>query len=172
MTTNPFWKITANAGIVLGAALVLVAHAGYLWGNLGTDSWVGYLNWAAIFLTQYFFIRRYKVLHNDGYLSYGKGIRLGAVIALFASVIYAFYFYLLIRTDPNYMEQVLQLTGDALVQMGIQEGEVSKMVEMSERYMTPGTILFSSLLSLGFMGLLFSLIVSALLRKPKPIFEV
>lgn len=171
MTTNPFWKTAANAGIVLGLAIVLIAHAGYLWGNLGTASWVGYLNWIAMFTVQYYFIRHLKMRFNEGYLRYWRGVSLGVVISLFSAVLYALYFFVLIKTNPTYMDQMMQITADTLVQSGFAEKEVSKMVAMFPNYMTPGTILFSSLLSLGFLGFIFSLIVSALLRKNKPIFE-
>ena len=171
MTTNVFWKTAANAGIVLGGAMVLIAHAGYLWGNLGTSSWVGYLNWGVVFAVQYLFIRHFKMRHNEGYLTFWRGVGLGLLVSLFSAVIYALYYYILIKSDPHYLDQVLQLSADTLVQSGFKESEVDKMIKTSAEYMTPGVILFSSLLSLGFLGFIMSLIVSLILRKNKPIFE-
>lgn len=169
--TGSFGKTAVNAGLVLGVVMVLVSHAGYLWGNLGTSSWVGYLNWLGDFVVLYYFIRHYREKYNGGYLEYWKGVGLGMMTALLSAIVYALYFIILIKADPHYLDQILQLSADALVQSGFKENEVDKMMKMSAELMTPVTILFSSFLSSGILGFIISLIVSAILRKNKPIFE-
>ncbi|QRR02205.1 DUF4199 domain-containing protein [Dyadobacter sandarakinus] len=109
---------------------------------------------------------------NKGYMSYGEGLGVGtlltAVVGLLSSAFTLFYMQFI---DPTLITQGLDKMRSDLEKRGLDDAQIDQTMEVSQRFMSPGIVFVSGVLLYVFMGLIISLIVAAIMRREKPVFE-
>jgi hypothetical protein len=113
----------------------------------------------------------YKKSHG-GFMSYGQGLGLGtmlsAVAGLLASAFGAAYIAFI---DNSSLRIVREKAVEQWEAQGLTDAQIEQASEMMEKFMSPGILFISAMLSLIFFGFIASLILAAIQRKNKPAFE-
>ncbi|GGC08569.1 DUF4199 domain-containing protein [Dyadobacter sediminis] len=109
---------------------------------------------------------------NKGFMSYGEGLGLGtlvsAVMGLLSSAFNMFYMQFI---DNTLLEQAMNKVREDMEKSGKDDAQIDQAMELSQRFMSPGIVFFMGVLGSILMGLIVSLIVAAILRREKPVFE-
>lgn len=169
--SNSLVKGAMTSGLILGLALIVFSVVLYILGIYKPPTWVGILNYVLIIGGIFYGQKKFRDDELGGYISYGKALGTGVLVALFASIIYGVYFYLLTAViDPGYMDQIYAATEEALLEKGNSEDQVEQMLDAAKQYMTPIMLLVSSVIGFVFWGTIFALITSIFVKKNEPMF--
>lgn len=109
---------------------------------------------------------------NKGYMSYGEGLGLGsllsAVMGFLGSMFSMFYMRFI---DPTIMTQGIDKVRADMEARGMDDAQIDQAMELSQKFMSPGIMFAMGILGYILMGFVLSLILSAILRREKPVFE-
>ncbi len=151
-------------GLYLGLALVVYSLILYMASqnfNQGLNS----LSYLIIAGGLFFSLKHYRNKVNSGVLSYGSGLKLGVLVALFAGFISGVFSYILFSIDSTLIDQMIQVQQQAMLESGMKEDQVAQMEEMMRNMSNPMILVLSSIFSMAFIGLIFSLVIAAIVKK-------
>lgn len=109
---------------------------------------------------------------NDGFMSYGQGLSLSMLLIAVSSLISTGFsvFYMNV-IDESFKEKMLSFQEEMMVKQGVSEDQLNTAMENVERFSTPGfQFLFGIIAALVF-GFIIALIVTAFMKKDRPVFE-
>lgn len=163
-------KIVLVFGIIIG--LVFCANIGFMvyWmyhnPDLKGSELVGYAVMVVVFSLIYIGVRNYRNKQLDGFISFGKAFKTGALIALLGSAIYVaawlFSYYLFV---PDFMD----IYSDYVLKNCTPEdlpAKTKEMADFKELYKNPLFVILITFLEVLPIGLVVAL-VSALILKRK-----
>ncbi|KAA9327004.1 DUF4199 domain-containing protein [Hymenobacter busanensis] len=131
--------------------------------------WAGLLiSVAAIWLAHGYFKK-----HNGGFMSFGQGLTIGLVMSVVSGVLSSIFSYIYMTfIDPSYMERLMEKTRTEMEAKGTMSDEqIDQAMSMMNKFSGgPMTLVFGILGAL-IIGLLISLIVSAITKHNRPEFE-
>lgn len=109
---------------------------------------------------------------NTGFMTFGEGLGLSMLIVTVGSLISNSFNQLYINViDTGMQEKIADFQEETYLKQGIPQEQVDVMMEQAARFSTPGMqFLFGMLFSLLF-GFLVSLVVAAVMKKNRPVFE-
>jgi len=109
---------------------------------------------------------------NKGFMSYGEGLGLGtllaAVLGFLGSMFSVFYTKFI---DPNLMANAMNKAREDLEAKGMDDAQIDQAMELSQNMMSPGILFAMGVFMYILTGFILSLIIAAILRKEKPVFE-
>ena len=168
-------RIIVTYGIISGIIVaVLMFLTMPLWDsgvvNFGNGMVVGYTTMVIALSLIFFAIRSYRDNVNGGAITFWKGMQIGLVITLIASVMYALAWEVCYNTvASDFIDHMNEYRLKELTEAGGSAEEVEKMkTEMAEfevMYSNPVIRFAFSMLEIFPVGLIISLISSGLLRK-------
>ena len=139
--------------------------------DLNTQEIYGYVSIVVSLLFVFFGIKHFRDQENHGLLSFGKGLLIGLLISLFASITFGAYNVVYVEyIDPNFMteyynhsvEQVSKTLSGAELQ-----AKIKQMQDEKEMFANP-LMNFSLMFFTVFMiGVIISLISSLILQNKK-----
>jgi len=117
----------------------------------------------------YYAIKQHRDEELGGYITFGRCVKLGALIGLFSGIlvgIFAFVYHSFIRPDiiPSMMEFQMSQWEKA----GMTEEQIEQASSMTEMFMTPVAQIFSSIINMLLLNVILSLIVGAIMKKTQP----
>lgn len=162
---SSFWKNNMNFGAIAGFAIIIVTVLLYFF-NLTQNFAVSIIIYAILIATVVMGTRFLRDKIQNGNITYGRALGSGTMISLFASVIIAFYTFIFLKLiDPSEIDKIFSLMEDKMYQQGLPEDQIEMALEMSKKFTTPFTIALGTVFSYSLWGFLFSLIISAFIRK-------
>lgn len=109
---------------------------------------------------------------NRGFMGYGEGLGLGsltsAVLGLLASVFAMIYIRFI---DTTIMTQMLDKARSDMEKQGLDDAQIDNYMEISQKFSSPGIMFASMVFGYLLIGFVFSLIIAAIMRREKPVFE-
>ena len=155
-----------NYGLMLGLALVVIAVIMYVTGlQLKGVQWPMYVFYVLFAVTIFYAISQYKK-SNDNYLSVSEALKVGVLVAIISSLVYAVYgliFNYII--DPEFMGQMIEATREKMLENpDMTEEMVEQSISMMEKFTNPliGTAFWIALSA--FFGLIWSLIAGLVMK--------
>ena len=111
--------------------------------------------------------------NNGGFLTLGQALNIGtlaiAVSSLIGGVFQQIYQNFI---DPNFTEKMINKMRDYFEDLGLDEAMVEKqMDEITDKFNNPGISFFQQILFSILIGFVLSLIIGAIMRKEKPVFD-
>ena len=160
-------KLALKWGGILGIALIVYSTLLYTLGqtaNTGLSSLIYVLIAAGLTLG----IRDYKML-NGGYLSIGEGVGLGALLSAVSGLLSSAYSVIYTTIiDPGIREQMANQMRAKLEEQGnLTDEQIDQAMEITQKFQTPGLQFLVGVLGSIFIGVIFSLIISAIMRKKR-----
>lgn len=165
-TTLLYALIMAIAQIVVN---LISFFLGYQTDRISSGTWFGFMPLVVSIVVLTLGIRAVREEQEGKYLTYGKGVGTGVLIALYSSLIGAVYSYIhLTFVNPNFADYMIEASRIKWAAAGMSE---SKM-DGAEKFMRPlFKPLVQSLISMGlgiFFGTILSLIIAAFLKRTPP----
>jgi|GEM_PF-2516997 len=152
-------KAAMNYGLYLGVGLVLTSLTFYLIGKFFSplNSFISFL-FTIVFLS--WAILTFRESRGDAGLSFGTSLEFGTWLSFFASLIFAFFTYVLYNVvDHKLIFQLIALLKE-------------NNFVVNEKYLTPTTYSLSQIFNWTLWGFFFSLILSIFhRRKPSNPFQ-
>ncbi len=116
-------------------------------------------------------MREFKT-ENAGYMSYGQGLGIGTLIAAISGLLGAtFMMFYTQFIDTNFMQKTLDIAREDLERRGMSDAQIDAGMQFSEKMMSPGIMFATGVFASIFIGFIVSLIVAAIMRRNKPVFE-
>ena len=131
-------SLIINYGIYLGIATVLISLITYALGTHLDPHWSISLVSGILFIGLIVFgIKKYKET-NEGFLTWGQGVKIGVGIAIVAALIGTIYNYLFMNfIEPDFLNQVMEVSNQKLLDQGQTEEQVEAINKMSEAFNSP-----------------------------------
>jgi hypothetical protein len=108
---------------------------------------------------------------NGNFMSFGEGLSLGmlmsAVSALISSLWGIVYTTII---DTTFMGQVRDFQIEKMEEQGLDDEKIEQAMQITEKFSTGSMTFVFGLLGTLFFAFIFSLIISAIMKKIKPIF--
>lgn len=166
-------KVVVVYGIIAGAivgAMLLITMPLYEREvlNFENGELLGYTTMVIALSLIFFGIKTYRDQHQNGKITFGKGLQIGLLITLIASFVYASAWEVSYRTmSDSYIEKMSQRYFDKLKEEGATPVELEKAKSQFETYQNNVVIRFliTAFVEMFPVGLIISLLCAALLRK-------
>jgi len=163
-------QMALTNGLLTGFVLILISLVFYLL-NDPTNQIATYISYAVIIAGIVWSTLAWRRDGLGGYITYGQAVGIGSYTILFTALISAVYMFVFMQfIDPGVKdifiaqaeEQILTRTPD------IPDEQLDAALALTERMFNPLILAISTLFTYGLLGVLFSLITSAFLKKKAP----
>lgn len=165
-------KLVLIYGLIAGAIVSSMFFLSHPSGEMDFENgmFIGYASMVIAFSLIFFGVKNYRDNHLNGTITFGKALKIGILVTLVASVIYAiaweFYFNLL---APDFMAKYTDHLLTKMQTEGASAQEISEakaqMESTGDMYKNPIFRFLITLLEIVPVGFVISLICAALLRK-------
>ena len=163
-------------GVLFGVIMVLEFVIMYVIGmkSLINSSFGIIVNLLNYLILPLFFIflgcNHYKKEINNGFISFSECLKSGVSITVLAALIYAIFNVIFNFIFPNFINEMLDITKDKMLtdnpKMTAQELEMG--LGMVKKFMNPFIVFPVTLVMYALIGLIYSLIVGAIVKNDKP----
>ncbi len=158
-------------GIILCANMVVMVNLMYTNPDFKGNDVLGYAAMVMLFSLIFFGVRNYRNKHLNGFISFGKAFKTGALIALIGSTMYVvvwlFYYYLFVPDFIDvYASYVLNNCAEADLQAKTQE-----MADFKELYKNPLFVILITYSEVLPVGLVVALISALILKRKQKMIE-
>ena len=171
MEENPSQALIAlKWGAIGGVAYMIYTTLLYvteLYGN-STMGWVSFAL-AIVFIV--LAMREYRT-QNNGFMSYGEGLGVGTLVSAISGLLSATYGMIYTMfIDPTIPQKLQDKIQEQWEAQGLTDEQIEQASEMMKWTQSPGMTFLFGMISAIVGGLIISLIVAAILKKNKPVFE-
>jgi len=159
-------SLIINYGIYLGVATVLISLITYALGMHLDTHWAVSLVTIILFIGLIVFgIKKYRET-NEGFLTWGQGVKIGVGIAILAALIGAIYNYLFMSfIEPDFMNQAMEVSNQKLLDQGQTEEQIEAINKMSEAFRAPLLIAAMGIIGSAVGGFVVAAIAAAIMKK-------
>jgi hypothetical protein len=159
-------SIILNYGLYLGIIGVITHLCLFATGQLLELNWINSLVWfIALIIFTVLGIKNFKA-SSGGYISWGKGLKIGMGITMICAIITVVYILLFLNViDPEFQNQAVELQRQAWVDAGMTSDQIESSLEAMEMFQGP---VISSALILAFsafIGFIITAIISAIMKQ-------
>lgn len=166
----PITRVAIRYGLIFGLISSIYGILLYVF-QLETNKVLPQLSWVLFILAIVVAIKEYRK-QNQGFVSYGQGLGIGtltaAIMGLLGGLLSTFYLQVIDKTP---LQRIADMTRENLEKQGLDDQAIENALEISQKFQSPGLIFLFSVLGSVFIGLILSLIISAILQKKRPVFE-
>jgi Protein of unknown function (DUF4199) len=171
METTSTARIALKWGLISGLVSILFALVLYN-TDLWKSSWVtgtSGIAITAVIIT--LAMREFKSL-NNGFMSYGEGLGLGSILSVVSGVIGSIFNLVYMKfIDTTFIGKQLDFTEEKLIEQGMSDEQIEIALETTKKFTDSGFSFIFGVFGALFVGFLLSLIIAAILKKNKPVFE-
>jgi hypothetical protein len=169
-------KVVLTFGLISGAIIVSLMFATMpLQDNAefrNSAHLIGYTTMLIAFSMIFFAIKSYRDQHQNGVITFGKGMQIGLLITVIASLSYAIGWEVYMKLfAPDFMEKFASFELAKAKEGGMPEAELNALIAKfdgyKEMYKNPVVRFGMTLMEIAPVGIVMSLIPAALLRKKK-----
>lgn len=170
------WPTGLQYGAYGGLGLIVISLFSHLMGWTATDTSFSLINilsslitYAIIFGSILLGVKYLKESLQDGYVDFGKAFKLGLVVSLVMAVLIGIWMFVFLEyIDPNFLQNMVDMLEFQYEEQGLSDDEIERLMGFMETYMfNPAAFSISIVLVQFFTGLVFSLIVAAILQKQR-----
>jgi hypothetical protein len=111
--------------------------------------------------------------HNQGFMSYGQGLGIGAVLSAVVGAISGIFAYVYMNfIDTDMLSRITEkMRADMEARGGVSDEQIDQAVAMSSKFMNGPVMVGAALLGTVLIGVLLSLVISAIIKNAQPEFE-
>jgi hypothetical protein len=112
----------------------------------------------------------YKKNLNSGFLSFSESLKIGVTICIIAALVYALFYIIFNMVFPEFAEKILNQVKEGIIKGG--EGkpkdQTQMALSMAETMLKPYIVLPLTIAMYAFIGLIYSLIIGAIVKRDRP----
>lgn len=163
-------------GVLFGVLMILEFVTVYVIGmqSLADTSTGVIINMANYLVLPIIFIYlgclNYKNKINGGYISLVESLKVGISITFVAALVYATFSVIFNLIFPEFIDEMISLSRNAMIKQNpnVSEAELEMGLSMMKKFMNPYIVFPATLAMYSFMGLIYSLIIGAIVKKESP----
>jgi hypothetical protein len=157
-------------GVIIGIINILYSTGIMVSGQIGNQT-LGYITYLIIGVGLYLAMSDFKK-ENQGFMTYGQGLGLGVMKSVIVGIISGFFSFAYIKfIDPTISDQLMKKAIEEMEKKGTPDEQIEQAMEITKMFMTPGALFVIAVFGTLFIGLIISLIMAAILKKEKSVFE-
>jgi hypothetical protein len=108
----------------------------------------------------------YRDNNTEGGVTYGRALGLGTLQSFFASLIVAFFTFVLFKlVDKALIDKLLSFMEEQILRAGIPENQAEAAMTMYRKLLTPLTYSLGQIFGVSIMGFILSLIIAIFFQK-------
>ncbi len=136
------------------------------------NPWVGGAALLIPILGLVFALREFRS-QNNGFLTLGEALSTGTLAVAVSSMISSVFQQIYINfIDPSFPEKMMNKMREYFEDLGLDEAVLEKQMDkMADQFNNPGISFFWQILVSILIGFILSLIIGAIMRKEKPVFD-
>lgn len=169
-------KSAVQYGVIFGVIMILEFVIPYAMGiDLLTNKTLGLV----INLLNFLFLpillivialNNFKKNVNNGYMSFAQGIKAGVTVTVIAGLVFAVFNIIFNMIFPEYAIEILSKTKQVMLETNpnMTQEQVDMSISMVEKFSSPYITAPVTIAMYAFIGLIYSLIISAILKKDEP----
>ncbi len=165
---------TARVALKYGvlAAVVTMIYSTILYvAGLGQNKTLSSLSYVFMIAAIIFAMKDFRE-KNNGFMSYGEGLGLGSLMSAVMGVLSsAFTIFYIKFIDNTMLAQGLDQIREDMERQGKDDAQIEQAIEVSQKFMSPGFVFVMVIMGYLLTGFVVSLIIAAIMRKEKPVFE-
>lgn len=155
--------ITAVASIIYNTILIIAEQ--------NQNQALSMLGLVILIVGMVYAMREFKS-SNDGFMSYGQGLSIGTLLSAISGLLgSAFIIFYSQFIDTNYIKKLMDYSRGDMESRGMSDAQIEAGMEFSEKFMSPGIMFAIGVLFSVFFGFIIALIISAIMRRNRPVFE-
>lgn len=162
-------KVILIFGLVIGTILcinmVVMTNMMYSHTDFKSNDIVGYAAMVVLFSLIFFGVRNYRNKQSDGFISFGKAFKTGALIALVGSTMYVvvwlFYYYLFV---PDFIDVYSSYVLNNCTKADL-PAKTAEMANFREMYKNPFFVILITYSEVLPIGLVIALVSALILKK-------
>ena len=110
---------------------------------------------------------------NGGFMSYGEGLGIGAVLSVVVGLLSAVFTFIYVNyLDSAFISRAMEKARAGMeARGGMSEEQIEQGVAMATKFMTPTFLFVGAILGTLFFGFLLSLAIAAVTKNNRPEFE-
>ncbi len=157
-------------GVIIAIINIIYSTAIMIAGQIGNQT-LGYVVYLIIGVGIYLALNDFKK-DNSGYISYGQGLGLGTMMSAIIGLISSFYSFAYMKfIDTSIPDQILKNAEREMEKKGLPDDQIEQAMEYSKMFMSPGVMFVAGVFFTVLLGFVLSLIIAAIMKKDKPVFE-
>ncbi len=112
----------------------------------------------------------YKKNINNGFITFSECLKIGVSITFIASIIYATFSVIFNFIFPEFVDEMISISKEAMISKNpeMTSEEIEMGLSMVKKFMNPLIVFPFTLAMFSFFGLIYSLIVGAIVKNEKP----
>ncbi|GAA4402913.1 hypothetical protein GCM10023187_18500 [Nibrella viscosa] len=163
-------RLALKWGLIIGIASILFSTILYVTDQVGNTA-LSIVAYAIIIIGLVMAMREYRSLNNN-YMSYGEGLGLGALTSGVAGILSSLYGVLYTNMiDTEFQNRMMDQMRVQYEERGMTDDQIDKAMEFGQMFQSPGLLFIFGVLGTIFMGFIFSLVIAAILRRNRPVFD-
>lgn len=163
-------------GVLFGVIMVLEFVIMYVIGmksliNSSAGVIVNIANYLILPVTFIFLgCSNYKKNINNGFISFGECLKTGVSITFIAAIIYATFNVIFNFIFPEFVDEMISISKEAMISKNpeMTSEQIEMGLSMVKKFMNPLIVFPFTLAMFSFIGLIYSLIIGAILKNEKP----
>ena len=156
---------------VLGAVVIMVYTTILNVSGLSQNKLLSSLSFVFLIVVIVLAMKDFRE-QNKGFMSYGEGLGLGALLSAVLGFLSSMFTMVYIKfIDPELMVKVMDQAREDMEARGMDDAQIDQAMELSQKFMSPGITFALGVFMYILSGFILSLIISAIMRKEKPVFE-
>lgn len=109
---------------------------------------------------------------NDGFMTFGEGLGMSMLVIMVSSLISNAFNQLYVNViDTSIKGKITDMQEEMYVKQGLSQEQIDMAMEQVERFNNPSMQFLFAMLGSLFFGFLMALIISAIMKKDRPVFE-
>lgn len=176
MSTPSAMKPALQFGILFGVIMVLEFIIGYSMNidpatNKGFGWTINILNYLLLPPVLIAMACNSFKTASNGFITFGQCLKIGVVVCVIAAVIYGVFFSIFTLIFPEFVPELMEKMKSAMIAQNpdMPQDQMDMAISMTEKFMNPAILIPVTILMYAFIGLIWSLIVGAIVKKEKPV---
>lgn len=155
------------SGLIMGMILIVFSLILYV-TDLTENVWVASFSYVITAIVLYFAIINFRDKQQEGFLSYGKGVSVGTLTGIFASILLAIFTYIYVTyIDPSVMEEAIIKAEEGILESNpnMSDADLENALGMVEIFTSPVMMAVMTILWYTIVSLVFSLLISIFAKR-------
>lgn len=162
---NTVSAVAMANGLYMGLALALNSFIFYVMG-FPFSPYNTFILYAILIVGIALTMRLYRDEKTESGVSYGRALGLGTLQSLFASLVFAFFTFVLFKlVDKNLLDKFFTFLEEQLLKGGIAESQIDTILAMYKKITTPLTYSLGQIFTVTIWGFLLSLVLAIFFKK-------
>jgi hypothetical protein len=169
-------KSALSLGILFGAIMILQFVVMYIldpdpienkWMGV-TISLLNYLMLPVLFIVLGSI--NYKNKINEGFINFSDALKIGVSIMAIAALAYSVFYIIFNLIFPEYIDQTMEKTAQVMraTNNNMTDDQIDMAITVTRKFSSPWVLFPVTMAIYCFLGLLYSLIVGAIVKNPRP----